>query len=154
MRDRSRQLADHYLKAARIAAVNVDADGAVVADIAVGIERAPGRVSFCCLPGDEVRLARLARAYRGDQAATLAHLEDLAELNGIGLTPHHTVVQRAFAAVHHVEETIHRMHRSGGMKALNAAFKAALKADPSLRYYDYLQAQKLSMLETMATASR
>jgi hypothetical protein len=59
-------------------------------------------------------------------------------------------VQRALAAVQVVNDTLHRMQHNGGMKGLNAAFKAARKVDRSLRYYDYLHAQKAAMREALA----
>jgi hypothetical protein len=40
------------------------------------------------------------------------------------------------------------------MRDLNRAFKAARKADPSLRYHDYLHAQKAAMLEAMVSVKR
>ena len=59
-------------------------------------------------------------------------------------------VARALAAVQAVNDTIERMQHNGGMKELNRAFKAARKAVPSLRYFEYLHAKKASMLEAMA----
>jgi hypothetical protein len=43
------------------------------------MEIPPGRISFCCNSGDEVRLARLPQPCGGDQAAIAAQLEALAK---------------------------------------------------------------------------
>jgi hypothetical protein len=72
---------------------------------------------------------------------------------GIGtLTPHETVIGRAFAAVAAVSQTIAGMQRTGAMKDLNQDFKAARKGNPQLRYRDYLHDRK-AMLEALAARS-
>ena len=45
---------------------------------------------------------------------------------------------------------VDHLQHNGGMREFNAGFKAARKAEPSLRYFDYLHAKKASMLEAMA----
>jgi hypothetical protein len=42
------------------------------------------------------------------------------------------------------------LQNTGGMKELNRAFKAARAADPSLRYYDFINTKKMAMLEAIA----
>jgi hypothetical protein len=113
------------------------------------METPPGRISFCCNAGDEVRVARLAQACGGDQATIAGQLEELADAHGIGITPHHITVERALAAVQAVNSVINEMQHHGGLKEINRAFKAARKADPSIRYFDYLHA-KAAMLEAIA----
>jgi hypothetical protein len=147
MPSRNELLAEHYLKVAGIAAVHVDIHGAIGTEQLVRIEIPPGRTSFCCNAGDEVRLARLAQLCGGDQAAIAAQVDELADAHGIGITPHHITVERALAAVQVVNNTIDGMQHNGGMRDLNRAFKVARKVDPSLRYHDYLQAKKAAMLE-------
>jgi hypothetical protein len=51
MLTRTELLADHFLKAAGIAAVYVDEAGAIGTVSVVGIDAAPGRVLLCALPG-------------------------------------------------------------------------------------------------------
>lgn len=49
-----------------------------------------------------------------------------------------------------VDGQIIELQRTGGMKELNAEFKAARKAGAVLRYQDFLHAKKLVMLEGIA----
>jgi hypothetical protein len=72
----------------------------------------------------------------------------MADRGGVGLTPHAVAVDRALAAVAVVNETI--TGSPDELHELNTAFKAARKADPSLRYVDYLEARKAAMLEAFA----
>jgi hypothetical protein len=88
------------------------------------------------------------------QAAALMALRSAASDNAIGLTPHQTVVQRAFAAVQAVNEKIEDLQSTGGMKELNAEFKAARQAGTVTRYRDFLFARKLLMLEEIAWRAR
>src|SRR6267378_30980 len=73
MPSRNELLAEHYLKVAAIAAVHVDIHGAIGTEQLVRIEIPPGRTSFCCNAGDEVRLARLAQLCGGDKRAKTGH---------------------------------------------------------------------------------
>ena len=66
------------------------------------------------------------------------------------MTPHHTAIDRALEAVVTVNETIDKMRSTGGLKAFNRAFKEARKADPLIRYFDYIHARKTAMLEALA----
>jgi len=66
----------------------------------------------------------------------------LAELGGVGLTPHQTAVDRALEAVTAVNETIDKIGATGELKAFNRAFKEARAVDPSIKYVDYLEAPK------------
>jgi hypothetical protein len=66
------------------------------------------------------------------------------------LTPHETVIRRAFAAVQMVDDQIVELQRNGGMKELNREFKAARQAGAAARYQDFLHAKKLTMLEAIA----
>jgi hypothetical protein len=54
-----------------------------------------------------------------DPPAIAAKLEELAELGGVGLTPHAVAV----AAVAAVNDTIDKMGSTGELKAFNRAFK-------------------------------
>jgi hypothetical protein len=56
------------------------------------------------------------------------------------------VVERALAAVAAVNDTIDKTGSTGELKAFNRAFKEARKVDPSIRYFDYIQARKAAML--------
>jgi hypothetical protein len=47
-------------------------------------------------------------------------------------------------------ETIDKMRSTGGLKAFSRAFKEARKADPLIRYFDYIHARKTAMLEALA----
>jgi hypothetical protein len=77
-------------------------------------------------------------------------LEEIAEHGGVGLTPHRTAIDRAIVAVTAVNDTIDKMGRTGKLKAFNRAFKEARAVDPSIKYIDYLEARKASMLEALA----
>ena len=81
-----------------------------------------------------------------------AKLEELADRGGVGLTPHAVAVGRALEAVAAVNGAIERMSASGDLRDLNQAFKEARKADPSVRYVEYLEARKAAMLEALARA--
>jgi hypothetical protein len=52
-----------------------------------------------------------------------------------------------------VNEAIEKMGSTGELKAFNRAFKEARKAEPGIRYFDYLEARKAAMLEAMAGSS-
>jgi hypothetical protein len=61
--------------------------------------------------------------------------------------------ERRLEAVSSVNgETIFRRW-AGAVLGFNRVFKAARKADPGIRYSDYLQARKLAMLETFNEGS-
>jgi hypothetical protein len=49
-----------------------------------------------------------------------------------------------------VTQKLAELQNAGGMKELNMAFKAARAAGPSLRYYDFIHAKKIAMLEAIA----
>jgi hypothetical protein len=101
-------------------------------------------VLLCCARGNHAKVATLAAARvpaKAGQAGALAAVHEAAAEMGIGLTPHETVIQRAFAAV----ETV-----TGGMKEMNDEFKQARKAGTIARYKDFLHAKKMTMLEAIA----
>jgi hypothetical protein len=60
MPPRDELLADHFLKAAGIAAVCVDDAGAVGTVDVVVIDAPPGRVLLCCAPGKQIGIATKA----------------------------------------------------------------------------------------------
>jgi hypothetical protein len=134
---RDENLADHFIRSAGIAGVYVDADGAIGAVDHVSMFGHPdGRVMFCCARGNHAKVAALAGARIGagrGQPAGMAAVREAAAEMGIGLTPHDTVIQRAFAAVGVVNAKIEEMQKSGDLKELNRDFKAARTADPKLR---------------------
>jgi hypothetical protein len=153
MPTRNELLADHFLKSAGIVAVYVDAAGAIGAVDAVGITAPLDCSLLCCASGNHAKVATLAgaRAVAGrGQAAGMAAVRSAALEFGIGLTPHETVIRRAFVAVQTVDQRIVDLQRNGGMKEMNAEFKAARKAGAVLRYQDFLHAKKLAMLEGIA----
>jgi len=45
---------------------------------------------------------------------------------------------------------IAELQKNGGMKELNAEFKAARKAGTVVRYQDFLHAKKMAMLQAIA----
>lgn len=152
---RNEILAEYYLRAAGVAAVWIDAAGNVGAQDVASIENEPDSVAYCCERGVHFTLAYRLSEWKkaggeADQAAIAARLEQLAQLGGVGLTPHHVAVQRALAAVAAVNDAIDKMGSTGELKAFNRAFKEARKVDPSIRYFDYLHARKAAMLEAMA----
>lgn len=63
------------------------------------------------------------------------------------LNNHAAAVDRVRAAVPVVNSAIDAMSDPGGF---NAAFKAARKVDPTIRYQDYLHARNAVMLEAIA----
>lgn len=150
MKIKERMLADHYLKSSGVAAIVISPDGKVTACGTIGIDLPPGWVCFGCLAGDIDRLAGLARRCRGDQAEVAAQLGQLAADHFIGLSRHADVVARALHAVALVDDRIREMQSSGGMAAVNRAFKTARAVTPSLRYRDHLDAFKSKLIEQMA----
>jgi len=66
-----------------------------------------------------------------NRSSALAAVREAAAELGIGLTPHETVIKRAFAAGQVVDDQIIELQRNDGMKELNAEFKAARKAGTS-----------------------
>jgi hypothetical protein len=156
MPTRNELLADHFLKAAGIAAVYVDARGAIGAVDNVGLF-ARDDVVLCCARGNHAKVATLAASRipaKAGQAAALAAVRDAAAELGIGLTPLETVIKRAFAAVEAVDQRITDLQSTGCMKELNAEFKALRKAGTVSRYHDFLHTKKLAMLEAIAAKGR
>jgi hypothetical protein len=151
---RNELLAEYYLRAAGVAAVWIDAEGHVGAQDVASIENEPGRIVYCCERGSHFvlayRLYEWKKAVIVDAQAIAAKLEELADRGGVGLTPHQIAVDRALEAVAAVNGAIERMSASGDLRDLNQAFKEARKADPSVRYVEYLEARKAAMLEAMA----
>ena len=95
---------------------------------------------------------RMEAKRRGGPSHDCGKLEDLSDRGGVGLTPHAVVLDRALAAVAVVNEIIEKMGSTGELQDLNAKFKAARKADPSVKYSDYVEARKAAMLEALARA--
>ncbi len=60
MPTRNELLADHFLKAAGIAAVYADGAGAIDTVDVVGIDAAPERALLCCAPGKQIDIAAKA----------------------------------------------------------------------------------------------
>jgi hypothetical protein len=88
MPTRNELLADHFIKAGGIGAVDF-----------VGID-ARGWVLLCCAAGKQIGIAAKAAARVAvgtDQTAALAVLRSVAADCGVGLTPHQTVIQRALS---------------------------------------------------------
>jgi hypothetical protein len=153
---RNEQLAEYYLRAAGVAAVWIDAEGHVGAQDVASAEIDPDRIVYCCERGVHFTLAyRLYEWKKGldaDPPAIAAKLEELAELGGVGITPHQVALDRALAAVAAVNDTIDKMGSTGELKAFNRAFKQARAIDPTIKYEAYLQARKAAMLEALARA--
>ena len=153
MPTRNELLADHFLRAAGIAAVYVDDAGTIGAVDVVGIDAPAGWVVLCCAAGKQIGIATKAAARvaaRTDQAAALAALRSVAADCGVGLTPHQAVIQRALAAVETVNQRMADLQKTGGMRDINAEFKQARKAGTFVRYHDFLHTKKLAMLEAIA----
>lgn len=151
---RNEILAEYYLRAAGVAAVWIDPDGHVGAQDVVSIDIQPGRIVYCCERGCHFilayRLYEWKKAIEADAPATAAKLEELAELGGVGLTTHQVAIERAMAAVAAVNDAIDKMASTGELKAFNRALKEARTVDPTIRYFDYLEAKKAAMLEALA----
>ena len=153
MPTRAERLADHFIRSAEIAAVYVDAAGAIGATDAATMFSPSDRIVLCCARGNHAKVATLvaARMPAGSgRAAAVAALRAAAAEAGIGLTPLSTVVQRAFAAVQMVDDRIADLQQSGGLREMNAEFKAARADGKVARYKDFLHAKKLAMLEAIA----
>jgi len=141
-----------------IATVYIDtATGMIGMQNKVSTDYQPGRVLYCCAGpdyralGDALACSVNRIRYGGSDVLSIAlHVEETAELAGIGVTSHGTVIARALSAVQLVNQTIAEMQCSGGMRDLNCSFKEARRADRSLRYHDYLHRHKALMLEAMA----
>ncbi|WP_315768263.1 hypothetical protein [Bradyrhizobium sp. SZCCHNR2012] len=153
---RTEQLADYFLRAAGIAAVWIDPDGHVGSADVARVGREERQIVYCCgrgahyVLGYRLWLWRQDNNFTADQAAIAAALERLAAEGGVGITPHAVAVSRALDAVATVNGAIDAMAAGGQMREFNRAFKAARKADASLRYHDYLHARKAAMLEVIA----
>jgi hypothetical protein len=147
------RLADHFIKAAEICGVYADARGAIGVVDAVGIRYDRSNSLFCCTAGRQRLIAEKAAARlqdgAGRAAAVAAICAAAAELR-FGLTPHETVIRRAFAAVAGVTKKMSELQNTGGMKELNRRFKAEREAGSVVKYPDFLFAQKLAMLEAIA----
>jgi hypothetical protein len=155
---RNELLAEYYLRAAGVAAVWIDATGHVGAQDVASIENDPDRIVYCCERGSHFvlayRLYEWKKAVDVEPAAIAAKLEDLAELGGVGLTPHAAAVERALAVVATVNETFEKAANTGDLRELNRSFKEARAVDPSIRYVDSLEARKAAMLEALASGAK
>jgi hypothetical protein len=89
-----------------------------------------------------------------DLPAIATKLEDLADRGGVGLTPHAVAIDRALAAVAAVNGAIEGCRRAAIFATWTRAFKEARKADPSVRYVEYLEARKAAMLEALAREAK
>jgi hypothetical protein len=152
---RNELLAEYYLRAAGVAAVWIDATGRVGAQDVASIEIDPDCIVYCCERGSDFvlayRLYEWKKAVDVDPPAIAAKLEDLAEVGGVGLTPHAAAVERALAVVATVNETLEKAANAGDLREINRSFKEARAVDPSIRYADYLDARKAAMLEALAS---
>lgn len=153
-RTRNHDLADYYLRAAGVATIWIDEEGHIGATDVATVDDQPGRIIYCCIRGDHFRLSYhlydWKQSVQASPESIARKLEEMAAGLSIGLTKHVTAVERARAAVAVVNATIDRLEASGGMKEFNAAFKAARKVQPGIRYQDYLHARKAAMLEAIA----
>lgn len=151
MSTRAELLADHFIRSAGIAAVAVEADGAIVATDVVSLFDV--RAVLCCAPGNQIRVAALAAGRvvaKHSAADALAAVHAAAAEAGIGLTPFEKVVQRAFAALAIVEQTLADMQLAGQLRDFNREFGELRRADPKLRYQDHLHRRKMQMIEALA----
>ena len=157
MPTRNERLADHYLRAAGIVGVYVEA-GRVDWLPVVTIEQPPGRVVLCCArPTYATHLVDMtAPAIEADMdiAATVAAIQSIARVEGIGLTPHARVIARAMEAVATVNAEMEKMRHNGGLRALNRQFKAGRGRGGIGLYADFLHAKKVEMLDMIATGGR
>jgi hypothetical protein len=147
-------LAGYYLRAAGVAAIWIDEDGHIGAADVATIDDQPGRIIYCCLRGDHFRLSYhlydWKQSVQASPEAIARKLEEMAAGLSMGLTKHVTAVERARAAVAAVEQAFEKMAAAGEMRDWNAAFKEARKADPSIRYQEFVQARKAGMIEEVA----
>jgi hypothetical protein len=148
-------LAEKYLRAAGVAAVWIDADGCIGADETASLKLPEGRIAYCCARGAQFVLAYRLQIWKQDEVwvavgTIAAKLEEMAQMGGVGLTPHQVALDRATAAVATVNAAVEKMSSNGELKEINRAFKEARRADPSSRYGDYLEARKAAMLEALA----
>jgi hypothetical protein len=154
LRNRDHVLADHFLKAAGVAAIWIGVDGYIGADDLARVKSEPGRIVYCCPRGSHFVLAYRLQLWKQDQfaasAASIAQrLEELAFEAGVGLTKHSVATDRALQAVMTVEAKIELLKQGGELTSLNAAFKAARVANPSIRFSDFMQAKKADLLEAL-----
>jgi hypothetical protein len=133
---RNELFAEYYLRAAGVAAVWIDERGHGGARDVASIENEPDCLVYCCERVLAYRLYEWKKAVEADQAAIAAKLEEIADLGGVGVTPRQIAVDRDLEAVTAVNETIAQMGSTGGLKALNRAFKEARKVAPTIRYFD------------------
>ncbi|MGY3501680.1 hypothetical protein [Bradyrhizobium sp. USDA 4471] len=155
-RSRDYLLADYYLKAAGVALVWIDRNGHIGAQDVAQVEIDAQRVGYCCVRGAHFVLAYRLQLWREEQpaapppAAIAARLEQLAVEGGVSLTAHQLAAERALAAVATVEQMMEAMKQAGELREMNAAFKAARSADPSIKYVDLMNAKKAALLESIA----
>jgi hypothetical protein len=108
---------------------------------------------LCCAAGKAVAITAAAAARTASPdglEAGLAAVRAAAEDACVGLTPHRAVIQRALAAVESINDRITALQRVGGMKHVNAEFKAARQAGTVTRYRDFLHSKKIAMLEALS----
>mgnify|MGYP001336674475 CR=1 FL=1 len=143
---RNERLADHYLEASGVAGIWIDdTTGEAGALRVVTTSTLSGKSIFCLASfPDAMALARECFLYRD------MTVEQRAEKAGIALTAHSDVIDRARWAVDAVNAMVADLQRTGGMRTINAVYKEARKAEPGLRYQEFLHRQKEMLLAEMA----
>lgn len=158
MPTRAERLADYFLKCAGIAGVYAEDKSGVIQfgfTEAVSIACPDGRAYLCCAHAvNAVHIAR--RAYEWTRPATnlpaaLALMNVIASEEGIELTAHAIVVDRAMKAVRQVNATFMDWQDQGLMKPINREFKALRRQGGVTTYADFLHMKKAEMLRMMAT---
>lgn len=154
LRNRDQALADHFLKAAGVAAIWIGQDGFIGADDLARVRPEPDRIVYCCPRGAHFVLAYRLQLWKQDQFAASTtsiaeRLEELAFEAGVGLTKHSVATDRALQAVIMVEAKIEVLKQAGDLASVNAAFKAARAANPSIRFGDFMHAKKTELLEAL-----
>lgn len=155
---RNERLADHYLRVTGIAGVYIEMRGfepKVGWLPVVTVARPPARTIFCVGRGNQALLVAMklheVLPQIADVPAAVVALRLAAAENGVGLTPHETVIDRANATVHEVNIRFEAMKTGWQLKSINRQFKAHRKAGGGGTYADFLHAKKVEALTALAS---
>lgn len=110
----------------------------------------PGQWLACCARAADA--AMIAADAEDDRAAACGRdaLIAAAARRGVALTPHGDVAARALNLARIVEDQFAAMRAGGGLRAINAEFRAARKAGRAAIYADFIKARKRAALLAIA----
>ncbi|ACI92702.1 hypothetical protein OCAR_5571 [Afipia carboxidovorans OM5] len=161
MPTRNERLAEHYIAQTGIVAVQIDRINlaSFKATWSPVVTLAPPPTSrriFCCAAANDAAhlVARLSQEIgsASDFPAATAALHRIAIAEGVGITPHEIVADRARAVVAEVNERFDLMRKNYKIRHINREFKALRAKGAVTNYAEFVHGKKAEMLTALARA--